>query len=60
VRWINMLIGMGLFHSAPHPTDRRLALLSMSEQAREGMRQWLGGLRPLLDRVEVVRATPRG
>ncbi len=30
VRWINMLIGMGLFHSAPHPTDRRLALLSMS------------------------------
>lgn len=60
VRWINMLIGMGLFHSAPHPTDRRLALLSMSDEAREGMRQWLGGLRPLLERVEAARATPRG
>ena len=59
VRWINMLIGAGLFHSTPHPTDRRLALLSLSDDAREGMRQWLGGLRPLLERVEAARVSSR-
>ncbi|WP_343526043.1 hypothetical protein [Sphingomonas sp.] len=55
VRWINMLVSMGMFESAPHPTDRRLALLSLSEEARAGMRQWLGGLRPLLDRMSAVQ-----
>ena len=55
VRWINMLVSMGMFESAPHPTDRRLALLSLSDEARAGMRRWLGGLRPLLDRMNAVQ-----
>lgn len=51
VRWINMLVSLGMFESAPHPTDRRLALLSLSEPTREGMRQWLTALRPLIERM---------
>jgi len=51
VRWINMLLSMGMFENAPHPTDRRLTLLSLSEQARTGMRQWLGSMRPLIERM---------
>lgn len=51
VRWINMLVSMGMFHSAPHPTDRRLALLSLNEETRASVRQWLDGLRPLVERI---------
>lgn len=53
VRWINMLVSMGMFHSAPHPTDRRLALLSLSEETRASTRQWLEGMRPLVERMAV-------
>lgn len=53
VRWINMLVSMGMFRSTPHPTDRRLALLSLSEEARASVRQWLEGLRPLIERMTV-------
>ncbi|MDQ1232334.1 hypothetical protein [Sphingomonas sp. SORGH_AS_0879] len=58
VRWINMLVSLGMFESAPHPTDRRLALLSLSEQTREGVRQWLTSLRPLIERM-TLRDQPR-
>jgi len=53
VRWINMLVSNGMFESAPHPTDRRLALLSLSEETRTGVREWLNGLRPLIERLTV-------
>ncbi|WP_230483516.1 hypothetical protein [Sphingomonas sp. Leaf21] len=59
VRWINMLVSLGMFESAPHPTDRRLALLSLSEPTREGMRQWLTALRPLVERM-TLRDRPTG
>ncbi|WP_454278420.1 hypothetical protein [Sphingomonas sp. Marseille-Q8236] len=58
VRWINMLISLGMFESAPHPTDRRLALLSLSESTREGVRQWLASLRPLIERMTLREPLP--
>ncbi|MFN3775732.1 hypothetical protein BSZ14_16375 [Sphingomonas sp. Sph1(2015)] len=58
VRWINMLVSMGMFHSTPHPTDRRLALLSLSEGTRASVRQWLEGLRPLVERIAMRPAMP--
>lgn len=51
VRWINMLVANGMFESAPHPTDRRLALLSLSEGARANVRQWLNTMRPMVERI---------
>ena len=51
VRWMNMLVSMGMFQSSPHPTDRRLALLRLSEEARGAVRRWLDGLRPLVERI---------
>lgn len=51
VRWINMMVASGMFISAPHPTDRRLALLSLSEDTRTRVRQWLTGMRPMIERM---------
>ncbi|WP_394664707.1 hypothetical protein [uncultured Sphingomonas sp.] len=58
VRWINMMVSNGMFESAPHPTDRRLALLSLSEDTRARVRQWLTGLRPMVERM-TLRDHPR-
>lgn len=60
VRWINMMVSSGMFESAPHPTDRRLALLSLSENARARVRQWLTGLRPTIERMTVRDYPPLG
>ncbi|MET4898038.1 transcriptional regulator [Sphingomonadaceae bacterium jetA1] len=54
VRWINMLVSMGLFESSPHPTDPRLALLTLTDTARDSMLRWLTTLRPILDRLCAV------
>lgn len=53
VRWINMMVSNGMFESAPHPTDRRLALLSLSEDTRASVRQWLNGMRPMVERLTI-------
>ncbi len=59
VRWINMLVSMGMFQSTPHPTDRRLGLLSLSDEARVSVRQWLEGLRPLVERIAARNAVTK-
>lgn len=51
IRWINMMVANGMFISAPHPTDRRLTLLRLSDDAREGVRRWLNGMRPMIARM---------
>lgn len=44
LRWINKLLGAGLFDREPDPADRRRAFIGLSVAAEEGMRRYLAAL----------------